>query len=403
MNSRHEARQRKAASRIGTVADALRLSRRRVPRPVFDYIEGGAGSESTISGNRSAIEAVEFRPRMGVTSGTSAPGLDTTVLGCPVSMPLLLSPVGFTRMMDPLGDVAGARAAHSAGTLFTLSSMSGHTIDEVAAAVRTAGTAAPWFQLYNLGGRTGSEQLVERARSAGYGALVVTLDTQVPGNRERDLRYGLSPPLTLNRRSVTKMAPLAALHPRWVADLVRDRFQLELANATSIEVDGRTMSAAEALMHWMATPPRWEDFAWLREQFKGPVIAKGILTGDDARRAVDCGVAAIIVSNHGGRQLDTVSPTMAALVEVVDAVGAEVEVLVDGGFRRGADVVKAVAVGARAVMVGRPWAYGLAAAGQPGVDKILSIFRTDMDRTLRLLGVPSVSALNRDVMRIPPS
>lgn len=394
---RRDARQRQVASRINTVADAQRLARRRVPRPVFDYIEGGAGSESTLRANQREVEAVQFRPRVGQTAGVPGPDLATTVLGTPVAMPLLLSPIGFTRMMDPRGDVAGARAATAAGTLFTLSSMSGHTLDEVAGAADTP----PWFQLYFLGGRPGAEQLVERAKAAGYAALVVTLDTQVPGNRERDLRYGLSPPLELNRRTAMKMAPHAALHPRWLADLAADRFRLELVNATSLELDHKRMSAAEALMHWLASPPRWEDFAWLREHFDGPVIAKGVLTGDDARRAVDCGVSAIVVSNHGGRQLDGVPATMTALVEVLDAVGTDVEVFVDGGFRRGADVVKAVAVGARAVMVGRPWAYGLAAAGEPGVKRVLSILRDDVDRTLRLLGVSSITNLDREFVDMP--
>ncbi|MDP9317969.1 MAG: alpha-hydroxy-acid oxidizing protein, partial [Actinomycetota bacterium] len=392
-----DARQRRVASRINTVADAQRLARRRVPRPVFDYIEGGAGSESTVRANQRAVEAVQFRPRVGQTAGVPGPDLATTVLGTPVAMPLLLSPVGFTRMMDPRGDVAGARAATAAGTIFTLSSMSGHTIDEVARAADTP----PWFQLYFLGGRPGAEQLVERAKAAGYAALVVTLDTQVPGNRERDLRYGLSPPLELNRRTAMKMAPHAAWHPRWLADLAADRFRLDLVNATSLELDHKRMSAAEALMHWLASPPRWEDFTWLREHFDGPVIAKGVLTGDDARRAVDCGVSAIVVSNHGGRQLDGVPATMTALVEVLDAVGTDVEVFVDGGFRRGADVVKAVAVGARAVMVGRPWAYGLAAAGEPGVKRVLSVLRDDVDRTLRLLGVSSITDLDRELVDMP--
>jgi isopentenyl diphosphate isomerase/L-lactate dehydrogenase-like FMN-dependent dehydrogenase len=394
---RRGARQRRVASRINTVADAQRLARRRVPRPVFDYIEGGAGSESTVRANQREVEAVQFRPRVGQTAGVPGPDLATTVLGTPVAMPLLLSPIGFTRMMDPRGDVAGARAATAAGTLFTLSSMSGHSLDEVAGAADTP----LWFQLYFLGGRPGAEQLVERAKAAGYAALVVTLDTQVPGNRERDLRYGLSPPLELNRRTAMKMAPHAALHPRWLADLAADRFRLELVNATSLELDHKRMSAAEALMHWLASPPRWEDFTWLREHFDGPVIAKGVLTGDDARRAVDCGVSAIVVSNHGGRQLDGVPATMTALVEVLDAVGTDVEVFVDGGFRRGADVVKAVAVGARAVMVGRPWAYGLAAAGEPGVKRVLSILRDDVDRTLRLLGVSSITDLDRELVDMP--
>lgn len=394
---RRDARQRRVASRINTVADARRLARRRVPRPVFDYIEGGAGSESTVRANQRELEAVQFRPRVGRTVGVPGPDLATTVLGTPVAMPVLLSPVGFTRMMDPRGDVAGARAATAARTVFTLSTMSGHTIDEV------AGAADPpaWFQLYFLGGRPGAEQLVARAKAAGYAALVVTLDTQVPGNRERDLRYGLSPPLELNRKTAMKMAPHVALHPRWLADLAADRFRLELVNATGLELDHQRISATEALIYWLASPPRWEDFTWLREQFDGPVIAKGILTGDDARRAVDCGVSAIVVSNHGGRQLDGVPATMRALIEVLDAVGTDVEVFVDGGFRRGADVVKAVAMGARAVMVGRPWAYGLAAAGEPGVRRVLSILRDDVDRTLRLLGVSSIADLDRGLVDVP--
>ena len=373
-----------------TVADARRLARRRVPPAVFDYIEGGAGEERTVAANREAIEAVGFVPRMGVSTGVPGPDLRTTVLGTPVSMPLLVSPVGFTRMMDPAGDVAGAHAAGAVGTIFTLSSMSGHTIEEVA----TAASGPIWFQLYFLGGRPGAEQLVARARDAGYGALVVTLDTQTPGNRERDYRYGLSPPLTLDRKTVMKMAPQAATHPWWLLDVVRDRFRLDLVNATSVVADGRTLSAGEALLHWLSAPPLWEDFTWLREQFGGPVIGKGIVTGEDARRAVDAGVSAIIVSNHGGRQLDGVAAGLPALVEVLEAVGDQVEVLVDGGFRRGADVVRAVALGARAAMIGRPWVYGLAAAGEPGVARVLSILRQDIDRTLRLVGAPSVDSLD---------
>ncbi len=386
----------RAAARIRTVADARRLARRRVPGPVWDYIEGGAGAETTLRANVAAYEEVQFLPRVGAVTG-APPELATTVLGTEVSMPLLLSPVGFTRMMDPAGDVAAAGAAGAAGTIATLSSMSGHTIAEVA----SAATGPLWFQLYFLGGRAGAEQLVERARKAGYRALVVTLDTPLPGNRERDSRHGLSPPLRLDRRTVTKMAPRVVLHPRWVLDAARDHFSLDLINTTTLVVDGRTLSSLEALWHWLAYPARWEDFSWLKEQWDGPVLAKGVLTADDARRAVDVGADGIIVSNHGGRQLDSVDPTVAALVPVVDAVGDQVEVLLDGGVRRGADVVKAVALGARAAMVGRAWAYGLAAAGRPGVDRVLRILRDDIDRTMRLVGATRVSELRRDLVRIP--
>ncbi len=386
-----------ALARLNTVADARRLAKRRVPPAVFHYIDGAAGEERTLAMNREAIESVGFVPRMGVTAGAPGPDLSTTVLGTPVSMPMLMSPIGFTRMMEPGGDVAGARAAEAAGTIFTLSSMSGQTLEEVAA----ASSGPLWFQLYFLGGRDGAEQLVTRARDAGYRALVVTVDTQIPGNRERDHRYGLSPPLNLDRRTAFKMAPQAALHPWWLYDVAKDRFRLELAHATSIETEGRRMTEGEALMHWVSRPPLWEDFAWMRKIFDGPVICKGVLSGEDAKRAVDAGASAIIVSNHGGRQLDGVPSGMEALVDVLDAVGGKVEVLVDGGFRRGADVVRAVALGAKAAMIGRPWAYGLAAAGEPGVKKVLSIMRQDIDRTLRLLGAPSVESLDSSFVSPP--
>ena len=389
--------ERRAAARIGTVSDARRLARRRLPGPVWDYLEGGAGAERTLRANVDAFEQVEFRPRVAASPGTPAPDLTTTVLGTQVSMPLLLSPVGFTRMMDPAGDVAAASAAGAAGTIATLSSLSGHTIAEVGAAA----TGPAWFQLYLLGGRPGAEQLVDRAQKAGYRALVVTVDTPVPGNRERDLRHGLSPPLRLDRRTITKMAPRVLPHPRWLVDAARDHFQLDLVNASSLVLDGKALSAADALFHWIASPARWEDFAWLREQWDGPMAAKGLLTADDARRAVDAGVDAVIVSNHGGRQLDAVAPSIAALIEVVAAVGDHVEVLVDGGVRRGADVVKAVALGAKAAMAGRAWAYGLAAGGRPGIDRVLTLLRQDIDRTMRLVGAATVADIDRTLVRTP--
>jgi isopentenyl diphosphate isomerase/L-lactate dehydrogenase-like FMN-dependent dehydrogenase len=389
--------QDRAAKRIATVADARRLAMRRVPRAVFDYIDGGAGAELTLGANLSAIQAVQFRPRVGVTMGVPAPELQTSVLGFPVAMPVLMSPVGYTRMMEPLGDVAGVRAAGKAGTIFTLSSMSGHTMEEVMAAA-----AQPaWFQLYFLGGRPGAEKLVASAREAGFSGLVLTLDTQITGNRERELRHRVGPPLKVDLPTMRKMATQVAVRPGWLAGIAHDRFQLSIVNTEALGTAGQPMSSKDAFAQWVASPAKWEDFAWLREQWRGPILAKGVVTGDDARRAIDSGADAIIVSNHGGRQLDSLPGALRSLVEVVDAVGAEVEVLVDGGFRRGADVVKAVALGARAVMVGRPWAYGLAAAGQPGVERVLALFREDLDRTLRLLGCASVAELNRSHVRVP--
>ena len=388
----------RAGRRIRSVEHARELAHRRVPAPVESYVEGGAGLERTLAANLSAVQAVQFLPRLGVTAG-GPPDLGTTVLGTEVSMPVLLSPVGFTRMMHIAGDVAGAAAAGAAGTIFTLSSMSGHSMEEV----RAAATTPTWFQLYFLGGRHGAEQLVAGARRHGFAAVVVTMDTQIPGDRRRESRYGLSPPLRLDRRTVTKMAPFAALRPSWLLDHALDRFKLDLEMANGLERGGATMSAVEALLQWIGAPPTWDDIAWIGEEFGGPVIVKGVLTPDDARRAVAAGASAIVVSNHGGRQLDAVPATFAALADIVRAVGSDAEVLVDGGIRSGADVVKAVALGARAAMVGRAWAYGLCAGGQPGVARVLSLLREDIDRTMRLIGAARIGDIDPSVIRVPRS
>jgi len=388
---------RQGAMRIGNVADARRIAERRLPRVVFDYIDGGAEAEITMRGNREALEAVTFLPRMGVTQGNI--DLKTTVMGHEVAMPVLLSPVGFTRMMHRTGDVAGASAAGKAGTIFTLSSMSGHSIEDVAA----AGSGPKWFQLYFLGGRKGSEQLIDRAQRAGYSALVVTMDTQIPGNRERDYGNGLRLPLQVDASTMLRFAPRVALHPSWLLDFARDRFSLDIANATSLGDPDSPMSLGEATAGMVLFPPTWEDFEWMREQWKGPILAKGIITPDDARRAVDCGASGIIVSNHGGRQLDGMRATLPAMVEILEAVGDEVEVLFDGGVRRASDALRAIALGAKAAMIGRAWAYGLGAFGEAGIDRVLTIFRTELDRAMRLLGCLSIDALDRSYVEIPDS
>jgi len=381
------------AAAIGTFEDARRLARRRVPRAVFDYVDGGADAELTMRANRAAIEAVGFVPRMGVTRG--APDLSATVLGTPVTMPVLLSPVGYTRLVHSDGDVAGVRAAGAAGTIFTLSSMAGHTIEEVAAAA----TGPAWFQLYLIGGRAGAERLIDRAQRAGYSALVVTMDSQIPGNRERDGRHGIKFPIKMDAKTMVRLAAQLAPCPGWLLDFRRGGLQFDIPNAVD-SPGGPPLSMGEAIASMTANAPTWEDFAWIRERWSGPIVAKGLVTAEDAKRAVAVGVDGIVVSNHGGRQLDGVAPSISALVEVVDAVGDQVEVLVDGGVRRGSDVARAMALGARAVMVGRPWVFALA-AGQPGVERMLEMFRTDLERTLRLLGCPSVAALDRSYVTRP--
>lgn len=377
-------REQRRASRIRTADEARERARRRVPVTVFDYVDGGAGSESTMRANVDALERVTIVPRLGVTRGEVAPGLTTTVLGAAVSMPVLLSPVGFTRMMHPKGDLAAAAAAGAAGTVHTLSTFSGHPLEEVAAAA----TGSLWFQLYFLGGRAGAEALVVRAREAGYEALVVTLDTQAVGMRERDARHGVEVPLRINFENVVRFAPEAVVRPGWLANFARAGFHIDMAHAEP--TSRRVRAGGEAATYWGAAPPLWEDFDWIRELWPRPIVVKGVLSADDARHALDVGAAAVIVSNHGGRQLDGAPPTISVLPEVAAAVGDQVEVYVDGGFRRGADVVRALALGARAVMIGRPWAYGLCAAGEPGIAKVLALLRDDIDRVLRLIGCPSV-------------
>lgn len=376
----------RSARAIGTYEDARRSARRRVPVAVFDYIDGGADAELTLRANRAAFESLRFIPRMGASVGV--PELATTVLGTPVTMPVLLSPVGYSRLVHSEGDVAAVRAASNIGTIFTLSSMAGHTIEEVAGA---AGLP-PWFQLYFLGGRAGAERLIDRAQRARYAALVVTMDSQIPGNRERDRRHALTFPLRIDPRTVARLAVQLAPCPGWLFDFRRGGLRFDVPNAVDAP-GGRPLSMGEAIASMTANAPSWEDFEWIRQQWRGPVAAKGVLTTDDARRAVDAGVDAIIVSNHGGRQLDGVAASLPALAEVAAAVGDQVEVLVDGGIRRGSDVARALALGASAVMVGRPWIFALA-HGQAGVERMLEILRTDLDRTLRLLGCPSVGALD---------
>jgi isopentenyl diphosphate isomerase/L-lactate dehydrogenase-like FMN-dependent dehydrogenase len=362
--------------------------------PLESYIEGGAGEERTLAANRFHIGAIGLNPRLGVSSGR-APDLSTMVLGRQVSMPLLMGPVGFTRMMHTAGDVAGAAAAGQFGTIFTLSTMSGHSMAEVMG----ASSGPKWFQLYFLGGREGARRLVSDARESGFDAIVVTMDTQVPGDRQRERRYGLSPPLTLDRRTARKMVPFVMSRPAWLLDQARSRFNLDLALSHAVVRDGVKMTSEESLVRWIAEPPLWEDLDWIKEEFNGPVIVKGVLSAADARRAIEHGAAAVVVSNHGGRQLDGAPATFEVLPEVVAEIRGEAEVLVDGGIRSGADVVRALALGAQGAMVGRAWAYGLCAAGQPGVERVLALLREDIDRTMRLVGVECILEIDGSVIR----
>jgi L-lactate dehydrogenase (cytochrome) len=380
-------------SRVVNIADLRQIARRRVPKAVFDYLDGGAEGEVTLRANCRAFEAITFRPRHAVAVGEC--DLRTTVLGTEVSFPAMLAPVGYSRLMHPGGEIAAAHAAGEAGTGYILSTISGHKMEDVKAG--TKGFA--WYQLYLVGGREVAEGAIERARKSGFSALVITIDTPVAGMRERDPRNGMTELMTGSIFSKLPFLPELLSHPGWLASFLLDGGVPKLENVVVPGQGGMPMlDVGTALRRSVVT---WEDIRWIRQSWTGPIVIKGVLTGDDARRAVDEGAAAISVSNHGGRQLDCVSASINALPEVMAAVNGQVEVLMDGGVRRGSDIVKAICLGARAVLVGRAYAYGLAAAGHDGVVRALEILREDVERTLRLLGVASVAQLDTSYIKCP--
>jgi isopentenyl diphosphate isomerase/L-lactate dehydrogenase-like FMN-dependent dehydrogenase len=378
------------APRVVNIADLRRLAHRRLPRAVFDYLDGGAEDEVTLRENIRAIEEIYFRPRNAVA--LSECDLGVRVLGHDLAFPAMLAPIGYSRLLHPGGEVAAARAAGEVGIGYILSTISGHKLENVKAAT----TGPAWYQLYLFGGRTAAEGAIERARKAGFSALVITIDTAVAGMRERDQRNGVAALLGDSVLAKLPYLPELLAHPRWMAAFLADGGVPKLENII-IPGEGpmKLVDVGKALVNATVT---WEDLRWIRAVWPGPIVVKGVLTGDDARRSVDAGAAALIVSNHGGRQLDMVSATARALPEVLEAVDGRIEVLMDGGVRRGSDIVKAICLGARAVLVGRAYAYGLGAAGYDGVARALQILRTDVDRTLRLLGCPSIAALDQSYL-----
>jgi L-lactate dehydrogenase (cytochrome) len=384
---------RVAPPRVVNVADLRRLAERRLPRMAFDYIDGGAESELTLRANCAAFDAVTFRPRCAVASSRSE--LATSVLGTPLALPILLAPVGSTRMFHPHGEELAARAAGEAGLVYALSTLAGTRLEEVKAATR----GPAWYQLYLVGGRDVATAGIERARAAGYSALVVTIDTPVAGARERDVRNGVVQLLSPNYFKRLPYVWQILARPRWLLGFLADGGLMSFPN---IVLPGRgAMGYADVGAALAQSAVTWQDFEWIRGVWPGPIVVKGVHTGDDARRAIDAGAAAVVVSNHGGRQLDGVAPTLRVLPEVVEAVAGRLEVLVDGGIRRGSDVAKALCLGARAVLVGRAYIYGLAAAGGAGVARAIEILREDLARTLKLLGVGSVAELDRSYVETP--
>ncbi len=382
-----------ASPRVVCIEDFRPIARARVPKSVFDYLDGGAEGEVTLRENCRIFNDVTFRPRHAVEVAKC--DLRTRVLGLDLSLPFLLAPVGYSRLMHPGGEVAAARAAGRAGTGYILSTISGHKLEDV-----KAGSTGPvFYQLYLMGGRGAAEASIERARVAGFSALVVTIDTPVSGIRERDCRNGMKELISGGPLEKIPYLPQILSRPGWLISFLLDGGVPLLPN---VVVPGKgpmpLVDINAALAESTAT---WADFRWIREIWRGPIVVKGVLTGDDARHAVDVGAAAISVSNHGGRQLDGVPASLRALPEVVEAVKGQIEVFMDGGVRRGADIVKALCMGARAVLCGRAYAYGLAAAGEAGVERAIEILRTDLERTLRLLGCASVAELDRSYVNVP--
>jgi len=380
--------------RVVNVADLRLAAKKRLPRVVFDYIDGGAGAEWSMRENSRVFDDVLFRPRSAVA--TKSCDLRTTVLGTTLELPFLLAPVGSSRMFWPRGEEVAARAAGEAGTVYALSTLSGCTVRDVKAATR----GPVWYQLYLVGGRDVALGAIERAKSSGCAALVVTIDTPVAGMRERDVRNGAKE--LLSGAPLTRLPYIFQLlaRPRWLAAFLRDG---GLMNFPNVVINGEPMPYADIGAALEQSMVSWDDFRWIREAWRGPIVVKGVHTADDARQAIDHGAAAIVVSNHGGRQLDGVAPTLRVLPEVIAAVGDRTEVLLDGGIRRGSDVVKALCLGARAVLIGRAYAYGLGAAGGAGVAQAIDILRADIVRTMQLLGCASVRDLDRSFVSELPA
>ena len=374
-----------------TIEDLRARARRRLPRALFDFVDGGGEDEVTLRGNRAAFERITFRPRVLVD--VSHRDASTTVLGVPLATPLVVAPTGMPGLLWPRGEILMARAAKARGSIFTLATRATCCIEEVAEA--TGGHV--WFQVYVWRDREVTRRLVERAKESGAKAMFLTVDVPVVSQRERDLRNGFTvPPKITVRNALDTLRRVDWLVRTLRGPKITDRNFIGLAATAGgsdlVKLGGYVNRLTDASVDW-------DDFRWFRRLWDGPLVIKGIMTAEDAKLAIDAGADGVVVSNHGGRQLDYLPQGIDALPEIVDAVGHRTEVLLDGGVRRGTDVVKAVALGARACMLGRPTLYGLGAGGQAGVERAIEILQTEIDRTLGLLGRPRLSDLDRSAVR----
>ena len=377
-------------AKCANIDDLRLLAKRRLPGGVFDYFDGAAEDEVAKANNSAAFASVELRPRVLVD--VSEIDTSTTIMGQSVPFPIALSPTGFTRIAHPQGELAVARVAGELGLPYTLSTLGTRSIEDVAAVA----TGPLWYQLYVWRDRGLSRELVQRAKDSGYKAIMLTVDTAVFGRRERDVRRGFTLPPKIGLETFID----GIRHPRWTWNFVRNEPITFSAVAGRGDVDGsRAVSLADYVTAQFDPTLSWKDLAWIREESGLPLMIKGIQCSEDARLAAELGVDAIALSNHGGRQFDGAPAPIALLPEVMDVVGDRIEVLIDGGARRGADVVKACALGARGVMFGRPYLYGLGAAGEEGVKWALEHITSGITRTMGLIGETSIRNMSPGVVR----
>jgi L-lactate dehydrogenase (cytochrome) len=377
-------------ARAANVDDLRRIAKRRLPTGVFDYVDGAAEDEVTRARNSAAFRNVEFRPR--ILRNVDKIDTSTTVLDMPLTYPLVLAPTGFTRMVEPQGELAVARAADRAGLPYTLSTMGTRSIEEVADVCG----GRKWFQVYVWRDRGLVEDMLQRAAASGYEAIVITVDTAVLGRRERDVRRGFTLPPKIGIDTIID----GLLHLGWTLSFM----QAEPITFTNIKAaytaeGSDPVSLSDFVNSQFDASLSWDDIDWFRARWGGPIVIKGIQSVEDARLAADAGVQAIALSNHGGRQLDGAPPPLELVAPVAEAVGDRVEIICDGGLRRGSDIIKAVALGARACMAGRAYLYALGAGGKRGVDHVLALLREDMRRTMALNGVTTIPEITSDLVR----
>lgn len=377
-----------------TALDYRELARRRLPRQLFDYIDGGAYEETTMRANLRDLERVSLRQRVMRDVSTRDPAVE--VLGQRLAIPVILAPVGLGGMFARRAEVQAARAAEAAGVPFVEATLSMCSIEEVARATSTP----PWFQLYVMRDRGYAEELMSRARAVRSPVLILTVDLAVVGARHRERRNAMVGDVTTRARLIRGLD--VGAHPRWIRDVALAGRPLTFGNLEKAVPSATTTAAFREWINTQFDPSvSWDDIAWVREHWNGRLLVKGVLDPEDARRAIDAGVDGVIVSNHGGRQLDSVPSTARALPDVLEAVSGRVEVLADGGVRSGLDVFKMVALGASAVLIGRAWAWAVAARGEAGVRDLIEAIGADIDVALALTGHTSFAGVDRSVLYLP--